>query len=64
MNIDYEYLKNTYYNKNFITIFIITFIVLFLLCSIMNFIGKLPILILVTMGITYFIYNKYYISKE
>jgi hypothetical protein len=64
MNIDYEYLKNTYYNKNFITIFIITFIVLFLFCSIMNFIGKLPILILVTVGITYFIYNKYYISKE
>jgi hypothetical protein len=63
MNIDYGYLKDTYYNKNVLTIFVITFIVLFLLCSIMNFIGKLPILILVTMGITYFIYNKYYLSK-
>jgi len=64
MNIDYEYLKDTYYNKNFLTIFVITFIILFLFCSIMNFIGKLPILILVTIAITYFIYNKYYISKE
>jgi hypothetical protein len=53
-------LKNKLYNSKFITLFIIIFIVLFIFCSFINFIGHLPILIIVTLLVSYYIYDKYY----
>ena len=62
--IDLTYLKQKYFNTTFITIFVITFIFLFLFCSIINFIGRFPILILVSIGITFIIYKKYFESAK
>ena len=42
-------LKDKLYNSKFITLFIIIFIGLFIFCSFINFIGHLPILIIVTL---------------
>jgi len=53
-------LKDKLYNSKFITLFIIIFIVLFIFCSFINFIGHLPILIIVTLLISYYVYDKYY----
>lgn len=66
-NINYDKLyelKDKLYNSKFITLFVIIFVVLFIFCSIINFIGKLPILIIVTLLISYFFYNKYYEKTE
>jgi hypothetical protein len=53
-------LKDKLYNSKFITLFFIIFIVLFVFCSFINFIGHLPILIIVTLLISYYFYDKYY----
>ena len=53
-------IKDKLYNSKFITLFIIIFIGLFIFCSFINFIGHLPILIIVTLLISYYFYDKYY----
>jgi len=53
-------LKDKLYNSKFITLFVIIFIVLFVFCSFVNFIGHLPVLIVVTLLISYYFYDKYY----
>jgi hypothetical protein len=66
-NINYDKiyeLKDKLYNSKFITLFTIIFVVLFIFCSVISFIGKLPILIIVTLLISYYLYNKYYEKTE
>jgi hypothetical protein len=53
-------IKDKLYNSKFITLFFIIFIFLFVFCSFINFIGHLPILIIVTLLISYYFYDKYY----
>jgi uncharacterized membrane protein len=53
-------LKDKLYNSKFITLFVIIFMVLFVFCSFVNFIGHLPVLIVVTLLISYYFYDKYY----
>ena len=53
-------LKDKLYNSKFITLFFIIFMVLFVFCSFVNFIGHLPVLIVVTLLISYYFYDKYY----
>lgn len=51
-------------NSKFITLYIFVFFILYIFCSIISFIGKLPILILVTFFISYYIYNEFYQKAE
>ena len=41
-----------------VTLFVIIFMVLFVFCSFVNFIGHLPVLIVVTLLISYYFYDK------
>ena len=50
-------IKDKLYNSKFITLFIIIFIILFIFCSFINFIGNLPILVIVTLLVSYYLYN-------
>ena len=45
---DYNDLMQKYYNKKFITTYIIIFIVLYLLTTFVKFLGQLPILLIIT----------------
>ena len=54
MNINMQYLKDNYLNKKFLTIYFIIFIILYLLFSVLKFLGQLPILLIITFFITYY----------
>ena len=54
---NYEDIKNKYLNKKFIILFIIIFIILYIFCSFIKFLGQLPILIILTFFIVYYINN-------
>ena len=58
MSIDMKYIKENYLNKKFLTIYFIIFIILYLLFSILKFLGQLPILIIITFFITYYFTNN------
>ena len=45
---NYNDLMQKYYNKKFITTYIIVFIVLYLLTTFVKFLGQLPILLVIT----------------
>jgi hypothetical protein len=47
-----------YLNKKFMTIFIIIFILLYIFCSFISFLGRLPILLIITFFITYYMTKK------
>ena len=53
MNI--ENLKEKYLNKKFITLFIFIFIMLYIFVSFIKFLGQIPILLLITFGISYYL---------
>ena len=59
-NMNVTDLKNKYMNSRFIAIYIIIFIILFILCSFMRFIGQIPVLMIVVLIITYYIYNSFH----
>jgi hypothetical protein len=52
-----EEIKKNYFNKKFLILYIVIFIVLYLFCSFIKFLGQLPVLIIFTLIITYYIYN-------
>ena len=45
-------------NKKFIVIFIIIFILLYIFCTFISFLGRLPILLIITFFITYYMTKK------
>jgi small-conductance mechanosensitive channel len=49
--------QNKLYDKKFIILFFIIFVVLFLFFAIMRIIGQFPILIVITILLTYYFYN-------
>jgi hypothetical protein len=56
---NYNDLMQKYYNKKFITTFIIIFIILYLLTTFVKFLGQLPILLVITFIISiYFTKNS------
>jgi len=56
---NYNDLMQKYYNKKFITTYVIIFIVLYLLTTFVKFLGQLPILLVITFLITiYFTKNS------
>lgn len=57
---NYEELQSKYLNKKFIFIFISIFVVLYIFCSFIKFVGQLPILLILTFFIAYYIiyYNS------
>jgi hypothetical protein len=55
---NYEEIKNKYYNKKFIILYIIIFVILYLICSFVKFLGQLPILIFITFAIAYYLNNS------
>jgi fatty-acid desaturase len=57
---NYEDIKNKYFNKKFIILFIIIFIILYIFCSFIKFIGQIPILLLLTLLIVYYLNNLGY----
>ena len=52
---NYEDIKNKYFNKKFIILFIVIFFILYIFCSFIKFLGQLPILILITFLIVYYV---------
>ena len=55
---NYEDIKNKYFNKKFIILFIIIFLILYIFCSFIKFLGQLPILIILTFLIVYYVNNS------
>lgn len=58
---DYQEIQKKYLNKKFIFYYIIIFIVLYIFCSFVKFIGQLPILIIITFLIVYYLH---YVNSE
>ena len=54
---NYEDIKNKYFNKKFIILFIIIFFILYIFCSFIKFLGQLPVLIILTFLIAYYVNN-------
>lgn len=52
---DYESLQKKYLNKKFIIAYVGIFIILYLLVSFIRFLGQIPILLIVTFFITYYL---------
>ena len=52
-------IKNKYLNKKFIFYYVITFIILYMFCSLIKFIGQIPILIVITFFIAYYLENLF-----
>jgi len=59
---NYEEIQNKYLNKKFIFLFISIFVVLYIFCSFIKFLGQLPILLILTFFIVY--YMIYYNSNK
>lgn len=52
---NYQEIKNKYFNKQFIILYIILFFILYIFCSFIKFLGQLPILIIITFLIAYYL---------
>jgi fatty-acid desaturase len=57
---NYEDIKNKYFNKKFIILYVVIFIILYIFCSFIKFIGQIPILLLLTFLIVYYVNNLGY----
>ena len=57
---NFQSIKNTYFNNKFITLYIVIFIILFVFCSFIKFIGQIPVLIILTFLIAYYINNNFF----
>lgn len=55
---NYQDIKDKYFNKKFITLYIIIFFILYLFCSLIKFLGQIPILVVLTFFIVYYINDK------
>ena len=57
---DYQELQTKYFNKKFMFYFIIIFVLLYIFCSFIKFLGQIPILLILTFFIVYYIiyYNS------
>jgi c-di-AMP phosphodiesterase-like protein len=55
---NYQELKDKYLNKKFIILYLIIFFILYLFCSFIKFLGQIPILIVLTFFIVYYINNN------
>ena len=54
---NYQDIKDKYFNKKFIIFYIVIFIILYIFCSFIKFMGQLPVLIILTFLIAYYL-NK------
>jgi Flp pilus assembly protein TadB len=54
---NYQDIKDKYFNKQFIIFYIVIFIILYIFCSFIKFLGQLPVLIILTFLIAYYL-NK------
>jgi hypothetical protein len=56
---DFNTIKDKYLNKKFITFYIIVFVILYIFCSFIKFLGQLPILLIITFFIAYYLTNNF-----
>ena len=54
---NYQDIKDKYFNKQFIIFYIVIFIILYIFCSFVKFLGQLPVLIVLTFLIAYYLNN-------
>lgn len=54
---NYQDIKDKYFNKQFIIFYIVIFIILYIFCSFIKFLGQLPVLIILTFLIAYYLNN-------
>jgi hypothetical protein len=54
---NYQDIKDKYFNKKFIIFYIVIFIILYIFCSFVKFLGQLPVLIVLTFLIAYYLNN-------
>jgi hypothetical protein len=55
---NYEDIKNKFFNAKFIYLFIFTFIILYIFFSFIKFLGQWPMLLIITFFIAYYFNNK------
>ena len=55
---DYDTIKNKFFNKKFIFIYVIIFLMLSIFCGFIKFLGQWPVLLVITFLISYYVYNK------
>jgi uncharacterized membrane protein (DUF106 family) len=51
--------QNKYMTTKFISLYIVIFIILFIFCSLIKFIGQFPVLIVFTFFVAYYINNTF-----
>lgn len=56
---NYQEIKDKYFNKQFIFFYILIFIILYIFCSFIKFLGQLPVLLVLTFFIAYYLNNMY-----
>jgi len=54
---NYQDIRDKYFNKKFLVLCIIIFIFLYIFCTFIKFLGQIPILLLLTIIIAYYLYN-------
>lgn len=64
MDIDTTEFQKKYLNKNFLTLFAIIFIFLYILASFVKFLGQIPILIIITFFICAFLQSRMKKNKD
>ena len=55
---DFNDFQTKFLNSKFITIYVIIFVLLYIFCSFISFLGRFPILVLITFGITYYLTSR------
>jgi hypothetical protein len=54
---NFQEIQNNYFNKKFLILYLVIFTILYIFCSFVKFLGQLPVLIVLTLIITYYSYN-------
>jgi hypothetical protein len=52
-------MKETYFNKKFVVLYITIFIILFIFFSFVKFLGQLPMLMIIAFVISYYVLNYF-----
>lgn len=47
----------SYVNKKFLILYVVIFFILYIFCSFIKFLGQMPILLIISLLITYYLYN-------
>ena len=61
---DLDDIKKKYLNKSFLTYYAIIFVLLYIFFSFIKFLGQLPVLLIITFIVTYYVTDKFKTSTQ